>query len=75
MPREHKCTNCIYSNDQFDTKYDTKHVVNDIGKCEVMIHKIKKLIAETDYPAGPHIPKYVGKLNFQSYEVYFTHEQ
>ena len=31
-----------------------------------MIHKIKELIAETDYPVRPHIPKYVGKVNFQS---------
>ena len=42
-------------------------MVNDTEKSEVMIHKIKKLIAETDYPARPHIPKYLGKVNFQSH--------
>ena len=38
-PGEHNCTNFIYSNHQFITKYETKHVVNDTEKYEVMIHK------------------------------------
>ena len=65
-PEELKCLNCVYSNNQFKTNYNTKHVVNDTEKCEVMIRKIKKLIAETNYPVRPHIPKYIGKVNFQS---------
>ena len=31
-----------------------------------MIHKIKKLIVKTDYSVRLHIPKYVGKVIFQS---------
>ena len=35
-PEEHNCANCKYSNQQFHTKFNTKHVVNDTGKCEVI---------------------------------------
>ena len=65
-PGEHNCANFMYSNHEFKTNYNTKHVVNDTEKCEVMIHKIKKLIVETDYPVRLHIPKFVGKVNFPS---------
>lgn len=51
-----KCPNCTFSNNNYNTEYDTNHSANDTTKCEILKTKIKKFINTTDYPIPPAIP-------------------
>lgn len=53
---KYKCVNCAYSNNNYDTKYDTKHSPSDMENCEILKKKIKKYVDTTDYPIKPVLP-------------------
>ena len=38
-----KCRNCVFSNEQFKTNYDTNHCAIDSDLCEILKYKIKKI--------------------------------
>ena len=50
------CVNCLYSNDKYNTKYDTNHYPSDMEKCDILKNKRKKYIDSTDYPLNPTLP-------------------
>lgn len=54
-----KCTNCLYSNTTFNTKYNANHVATDVNLCEILKGKIRKYIETTDYPIQPTLPSEV----------------
>ncbi|OXU31473.1 hypothetical protein TSAR_000811, partial [Trichomalopsis sarcophagae] len=56
------CVNCLYSNNKFNSQYDTKHVANDSQCCQVLINKIKKYIASTDYTKNPTFQRFISKI-------------
>ena len=60
-----KCTNCTYSNRQYNTKYDTEHSTSDQDRCEILLRKIKKYIDSTDYPIKPIIQNKRGKTDLK----------
>ncbi|XP_032455624.1 uncharacterized protein LOC100115309 isoform X1 [Nasonia vitripennis] len=57
------CVNCLYGNNTYKIQYDTKHVTNDSQHCQVLINRINKYIAITDYPLTPVIQRYIGKID------------
>lgn len=62
----YKCPNCVFSNERYNSKLDTKHVATDCNECTILKSKVKKYIDMTDYPIKPSIPAYIGKVdNFQ----------
>lgn len=50
-----KCSNCIYSNEKYNTKFDAHHAAYDDVSCHILKNKINKIIATTDYPLSPKI--------------------
>ena len=57
-----KCPNCIFSNEKFETNYNTNHCAIDTDLCEILKSKIKKYIEMTDYPVQPTFQRYFGKV-------------
>lgn len=57
------CVNCVYSNNVYNTQFKINHVVNDSKNCQVLINRIKKYIAATDYPMSPIYQRYIGKID------------
>lgn len=55
----YQCANCIYANEMYGHKYDTAHAASDVQCCEILKRKLNKMIADTDYPISPSLPKYI----------------
>lgn len=53
---KNECINCIYSNEKYNTKYDSNHLPLDMENCEILKNKIKKYVEATDYPIKPTLP-------------------
>ena len=49
-----KCTNCIYSNDNYKTEFDFNHYATDVS-CPVLKIMINKKIKITDYENNPQL--------------------
>lgn len=54
------CANCDYLNTKYNLLKDTKHMSTDSHNCDIRKNKIKKVIAETDYPIKPTVPRFMG---------------
>ena len=59
---ESKCTNCVYSNDKYKTRYNINHEATDYDRCNVFKIWIRKFIDSTDYSVKPIISE-VGKVD------------
>lgn len=57
------CVNCLYSNNKYNLQYNTRHLANDSKCCQVLINKINKYIASTDYPMSPIYQRFIGKID------------
>ena len=68
--QEHKCVDCIYSNEKYNLDNDTNHIVSDTYNCEYLKYKIKTMLTTTAYPERPTIPRYVDNtgMNLKSKE-------
>ena len=64
-----KCANCVYSNTEFNTKYNINHSAIYSELCEILKSKIKKYIEMSDYPMQPTYPRFFGK------EIYISNER
>ena len=50
-----KCTNCLYSNGKYKTRYNINHEATDYDRCNVYPIKVRKFIDSTDYSVEPII--------------------
>ena len=57
-----KCTNCVYSNDKYKTRYNINHEATDYDRCTVFKIRVRKFIESTDYSVKLTISE-VGKVD------------
>lgn len=57
-----RCVNCIFLNTQHNKQLDVNHSANDTEKCEFLKGRLRNIIAKTDYPVKPSLPRFVGKV-------------
>ena len=57
-----KCTNCVYSNNKYKTRYNINHEATDYDRCTVFKIRVRKFIELTDYGVKPIISE-VGKVD------------